>query len=283
MTAIIAGVATALIWTVATLASARASRAIGPPSALAAVALIGFVVAMPLFLMGPPGPSDPSEALPWLLVAGGGNFVGLLLNYTAMTRGKVSIVAPITSTEGAIAASIAILAGEPVTAALITAMSVVVVGVVLTAWGPEGDEGSTRKGGPAFLAMAMGSAVLFGVSLYSVGHVSSLVPGTWIVAAGRIVGVLCLTLPLLLLGRFRMTREALPFVMVCGVAEVAGFLVVAWGTQDSIAVTAVLSSQFAVLVPLVSMTLFKERLLRHQFLGAVLTGLGVGAVTFVQL
>lgn len=283
MTAIIAGITVACIWTVATLFSARASRTIGAPSTLAAVMLVGLVACVPLLMVAPAGPSDVTPYLPWLLVAGGGNLVGLLLNYTALTRGNVSIVAPITATEGAIAACIAILAGEPATAALVIALTVVVIGVVLTAWGPEGDSASGRPGGPVFLVLAVGSALLFGSSLYAVGHVSQSVPGAWVVVAGRILGTLSIALPLVLTGRFRLTREVVPLVVVCGLAEVAGFLIITWGAQDSIAVTSVLSTQFAVLVPLVSVTLFKERLLRHQLLGAALTGLGVAGVTLAQL
>lgn len=283
MTAIVAGITVACIWTVATLLSARASRTVGAPSALAAVMMIGLLASTPLLLIQPPEPVDLGPYLPWLLVAGGGNLVGLFLNYTALTRGNVSIVAPIAATEGAIAATIAILAGEAVTAGLALALTVVVVGVVLTAWGPEGDEAAGRPGGPVFLAMAVGSALLFGASLYAVGHASQVVPGAWVVATGRILGTLFVALPLILTRRFRMTREVLPFVFVCGLAEVAGFLIITWGSRDSIAITAVLSSQFAVLVPLVSMTVFRERLLRHQLLGALLTGIGVGAVALAQM
>jgi len=283
VTAIVAGITVACIWTVATLLSARASRTVGPPSALAAVMMVGLVASAPLLLIQPAQPVDLAPHLPLLLVAGGGNLVGLLLNYTALTRGNVSIVAPIAATEGAIAASIAIFAGEPATAALVLALTVVVVGVVLTAWGPEGDAAAGRPGGPLFLAMAVGSALLFGASLYAVGHASQFVPGAWVVAVGRILGTLFLTLPLILTRRFRMTREVLPLVVICGLAEVAGFLTITWGARESIAITAVLSSQFAVLVPLVSMTVFKERLLRHQLLGALLTGLGVGGVALAQM
>ena len=71
-------------------------------------------------------------------------------------------------------------------------------------------------------------------------------------------------------------------MLVCGVAEVLGFLTVTWGSRDSIAVTAVLASQFAVLTVIVSMFL-GERVQRHQFAGAVITGVGVAAVTLVQI
>lgn len=283
MTAVIAGLTVACIWTVATLLSARASRAVGAPSTLAAVMVVGLIASVPLLLIAPPGPSDASEYVPWLLLAGGANLLGLLCNYTALTRGNVSIVAPITATEGAIAATIAIVVGEPVTAALVIALTVVVIGVVLTAWGPEGDEASGRPGGPMFLVLAVASAVLFGSGLYAVGHTSQFVPGAWVVASGRILGTLLVALPLIVSGRFRMTRAILPIVVICGLAEVAGFLVITWGAQESIAVTSVLSAQFAVLVPLVSMVVLKERLLRHQLLGAALTGLGVAGVTIAQL
>lgn len=283
MTAVVAGLSVAVLWTIGTILSARASRAVGAPSALAAVMLVGMVATVPLLIVAPAGPADPSPYLPWLLLAGGGNLVGLLLGYTALTKGNVSVAAPITATEGAIAATISILAGEPVTAMLVLALTVVVVGVILTAWGPEGDAAAGRPGGPVFLAMVVGSALLFGISLYAVGHASQSVPGAWVVAAGRILGTLFVALPLMLTGRFRMTRAVLPLVVVCGLAEVLGFLTIAWGAQESIAITSVLSSQFAVLVPLASMVVFKERMLRHQLLGAVLTGVGVGAVTLAQL
>ena len=133
MTAIIAGVAVAIIWTISTLSSARATRLVGPPSTLAGVTMVGMVACMPLLILAPPGPSNAVDYLPWLLVGGGANILGLLLNYSALTRGKVSIVAPIAATEGAIAATIAIIAGEPVTIALVVALSIVAIGVVLTA------------------------------------------------------------------------------------------------------------------------------------------------------
>ena len=287
MIAVIAGLLTAVIWTIAVLSSSRASRQIGAPSTAAGMSLVGLIATIPLLATSPLPTAADMPQMPWLVVAGVGNILGLLASYGAVRRGKVSIVAPITSTEGAIAATLAFLAGEPATALLIFALSLVVTGVVLTAYGPEGDTSAdpgsdARRGGPVFLAMAISSALLFGVSLFAVGHASGLVPTSWIVASGRIFGVLFIALPLVVSGRLRMTRRALPFVITCGLAEVAGFLTVTWGSRDSIAVTAVLASQVGVMTAIASMFL-GERVERHQLAGAVLTGVGVAAVTLIQL
>src|SRR4026208_2408246 len=58
---------------------------------------------------GPPGGRGCAPGLP---VAGLGNIAGLPLVSTALREGKVGIVGPIVSTEGAIAAVLAVLAGE---------------------------------------------------------------------------------------------------------------------------------------------------------------------------
>ena len=58
MTAVVAGVTVALIWTVATLLAARASREVGAPSALAGVMLVGLTASVPLLLASPAGTAD---------------------------------------------------------------------------------------------------------------------------------------------------------------------------------------------------------------------------------
>ena len=48
------------------------------------------------------------------MLAGGANVAGLALVYAALRIGKVGIVSPLASTEGAIAALLAVVAGETV-------------------------------------------------------------------------------------------------------------------------------------------------------------------------
>jgi len=73
-------------------------------SVVAWVMLIGLVANLAVIAVGPTPGSLAAADIAWMLVAGFGNVAGLLLEYAALRRGKVGIVTPITSTEGAIAA-----------------------------------------------------------------------------------------------------------------------------------------------------------------------------------
>src|ERR671930_1564348 len=112
MLAIAGGAGAALVFATVTLCNSRSSRMIGPAQLLAWVMLIGLVITAPLaFARGIPDGLDAESGV-WMAVAGVGNVAGLLLAYSALRVGKVGIVAPLVSTQGAIAAVISLLAGE---------------------------------------------------------------------------------------------------------------------------------------------------------------------------
>src|SRR5215213_9109041 len=132
MVAILGGLGAALSWAIATLASSRSSRMIGPMSVLGWVMAVGLVVAIVPALIAEPVPLGPSELL-GLVAVGLSHNLGLLLAYRALTIGRVSVVAPITATEGALAAAISILLGEALGVEIGIVLAVIVVGVVLAA------------------------------------------------------------------------------------------------------------------------------------------------------
>ena len=74
-----------------------------------------------------------------------------------------------------------------------------------------------------------------------------------------------------------MTRAALPLVVLAGIGEMLGSTLSAWGATDSIAVVAVLGSQFAAIAAVMAYFLFGERLSRSQTMGVVLIIAGVTA------
>jgi drug/metabolite transporter (DMT)-like permease len=281
MWAILGGLGAAVAWAAAMLTASRASRLVGAQTTLAWVMLTGLVVVGPIALAeGRPAELD-GDAGVWLAVAGVGNIGGLLLSYTGMRIGKVGVIAPITSSEGAVAAVIAVAAGEHLGVWTAVALGVVVAGVVLAARPPkEPEESGHDDPRAAFLAIAAAGA--FGAGLYATGRASADLPLAWAVLPPRVLGVAAVTLPLLAAGRLRLTRAALPFVVASGLAEVGGFFSYAVGARHGIAVAAVLASQFAALAALGAAVFFKERLGRIGILGVAVTAAGVAAVSALR-
>jgi drug/metabolite transporter (DMT)-like permease len=280
--AIVGGLGAALVFATVTLCNSRSSRMIGPGQLLAWVMLIGLVITVPFaFGRGIPAGLDV-EAAVWMAVAGIGNVAGLLLAYSALRIGKVGIVAPLVSTQGAIAAVIAIVAGEQVGADVALLLAVIAIGISLAAIAPPAEPATAATDDRRAVAYAVAAAVAIGWSLYAIGRVSISLPVAWALLPSRVIGVAAVTIPLALRSGLQMTREALPLVLVAGVFEVAGFALFAFGARHGIAVSAVLSSQFAAIAAIAAYVLFRERLSPVQLAGVAVIVAGVGVLSGVQ-
>jgi drug/metabolite transporter (DMT)-like permease len=277
MLAVVGGLGAALAFTGATLCNSRTSRMIGPWSLLAWVMVIGLaVVGLPAVVSGVPDGLD-GDALAWLALAAVGSVGGLLFAYTALRTGQVGIVAPIISTQGAIAALIAVAAGEEIETSAALVLALIAVGVVLA-----GSSGQTAPAGRAPMLLAGAGALAFGASLYATGRVGEELPVAWALLPSRLLGTLAIALPLAAAVRLRMTRRALPLVLASGLFEVAGFALFVLGARHGIAVSAVLSSQFAALSAVAAYVLFRERLERVQVVGVGAIVVGVATLSYLQ-
>jgi drug/metabolite transporter (DMT)-like permease len=307
MLAIVGGLGAALVFATVTLCNSRSSRMIGPSQLLAWVMLIGLAIVAPLVVLeGVPDDLD-AESGAWLAVAGIGNVVGLLLAYAALRVGKVGIVAPVIATQGAVAAVLAVIAGESIGAGAAVTLAVIAVGVVLAgladepggevdgraAERPVPEAGATERAavarpapralGPSHAMLyALGAAFAIGWSLYATARASIDLPVVWALLPSRVIGVAVVTVPLVLRSGLRMTREALPLVLVAGVCEVLGFALFALGARHGIAVSAVLASQFAAVAAVAAYFLFGERLARVQLAGVTLIVAGVGVLSALE-
>jgi drug/metabolite transporter (DMT)-like permease len=284
--AIVGGLATAVLWATTLLGSARSARLIGSWSTLAWVMLVGLAISVPLVIVTSPPVQLTTEQLVYLAAAGVANAGGLLLVYTALQRGKVGVVGPIVSTEGAIGAALAVMAGDSISGPAVAILALIAIGVALAATErrrptPDGEAQATVSA-PATAALALGAAVLFGINLFATSRVADQLPLAWTVLPARVAGVVGVTIPLVLLRRLRIVRPAVPFVILVGVAEVAGTLTYAFGARDSTAIAAVLASQFAAIAAIAAYFLFGERLSRLQVAGVATIAIGVGLLAAVQ-
>jgi drug/metabolite transporter (DMT)-like permease len=280
--AILGGLGAAAIFATATLCSSRSTRMLGASPVLAWVMTIGLVIVAPWAAVeGLPTGVDGGDVA-WLAVAGLGNVLGLLLAYTALRIGKVGIVAPVVSTEGAIAAVISLAAGEHLGAGVAVTLAGIAIGILLASTAPDPNPGPAQAPPRVYAAYALSAALSFGVSLYATARVSAALPVVWALMPARLAGVAVIALPLAVTARMRLTRRALPLVLASGVAEVAGFGLFAVGSRHGIAVTAVLASQFGAMAAVAGFVLFRERLAPVQLAGVVTIVAGVSVLSVLQ-
>lgn len=322
MTAILAGLGAAALWATATLCSSRSSRMLGSRVVLAWIMIVGVAVGLPVAIASPPPTTVAPSTFALLLLAGSCYVVGLQLTYAALRVGKVSIVAPIVSTEGAVAAVVSVVLGDPIGVIAGITLVAIAAGIVLSSVErarpevPAGDfdvladaiDEPVRASGPAAptatvpaptgraaiaaadppgsarrtAALAIVAALVFGVGLVAAGRSAVLVPVSWVALSARLIGIVGVVIPLLIQGRLRVTRAALPLVVIAGIGEVVGSMLSAWGSRESIAITAVMGSQFAAFAAVAAFVLFGERLARVQLVGVVLIAAGVTVLAAVS-
>lgn len=231
-------------------------------------------------------PSPGTVAL--MAVAGVGNVVGLLAEFQALRSGRVSVVVPIVSAEGAVAAAITAVAGEPVAALTWLVLTAIVVGVVVvgTGEGPGDDAGAVRAATAApwvTVALSIVAAASFGAGIYAQGRIGAELPLGLAVLAAPLAGFLLLVVPRGMSGALRL-RPWRPVLLAIGVGvvEIVGIALYTIGARETIAVTAVLSSQFAAVSVLLAFVLFGERMRRRQTAGLVVIALGVAVLPLVH-
>lgn len=294
MTAVAGGLCAAIIWAVGSIGASRAARQLGPLLTLGWVMLIGLGL-MALILPFSRSPSLSASSALWLVLAGVGNVAGLLLMYCALRIGQMGVVMPITTTEGGVAALIAIAAGQPAGATQGAALATTVVGVVLIAIARRTpvvesaaaaltEDGVTSVGihgrhDRRAAACASLAALSFGAGLYGTGRAGGVLPAAWAVMPPRIVGVLAVTVPLALSRRLRRPRGAGRWLLLSAVCEVTGFLAYTWGARQAIAVAAVLATLTGAFSAGIGRMMFGERLHATQIIGVLVTSVGVATLS----
>ena len=264
--------------------------------------LVGLAVSVPLAVVGGPIPTLTPTILAWMAGSGLGGVAGLLLIYRGLRIGKVGVVSALASTEGAIAAVLAVFFGERMTIPVALMLCVIVGGIAVVALAANAAEPDSAGAGAAVVGegaapdpvrpglsderraalYGAAAALCFGVAVYSTAKVGASLPPIAAVLPARVVGVAGLFIPMALTGRLRMTRGAVPMVVWIGIAEVFGNASYVVGSGQSIAISAVLASQFAAVAAVAAFVLFRERLSGRQRSGVVAIAVGVALLTLAR-
>jgi drug/metabolite transporter (DMT)-like permease len=274
---ILAGLTAALCWGLSTVVASRSTRILGSQQALAYVMLLGLAaLAVIAPATGLPAHVRPG-ALAWAVGAGVGSAIGLSLLYRAVRLGKVGVVTPIASTEGAVAAVLSIALGERLTVSVALCLAVVALGVVVV----------TLRGSTADMHLrpslyAFAAACFFGTGLVASAHAGDTLGALWTILIARIVGVAVITAPLILRRSLPLPGRAWWMVLFSAAAELTGYVAYVGGSHKGVAIPAVLASQFAAIATLGSFLVFGERIGRRQLAGAAVIVAGVGALAAVR-
>ena len=305
MIAILGGLGAAFLWAAANLASSRSSRLIGASSTLATMMLVGLLVTLPFVpFAGPLPPLTPILAF-WLAASGLGSVIGLFFVYRGLRIGKVGPVLAIASTEGAIAAVVAVIAGERLTVLVALMLVVIAVGIAVVALATgdapeatgetsaepptgagaaaEADAQRPRRSAERQAALfGTAGAIAFGFSIYGTAQAGIALPIMIAILPARLAGVALVFIPMALAGRLRMTRRAAPLVVITALGEVLGNMAYVVGARESIAIAAVLACQYAAVGAVAAFFLFRERLSPLQRSGVVAIAVGVAILTAVR-
>jgi drug/metabolite transporter (DMT)-like permease len=274
--AVLGGLGASICFSLSALCASAASRRIGAASTLAWVMTIGLVLVVPpIVVVASVRPLSPGRIL-LLAIAGLTNVLGLQIEYVAFRRGKVGVITPIVSTEGAIAAVIAVIAGLHISLRTALLLGIVTLGVMLGAAHPDPPDPMKKNTGVRSAVLALPVAILFGISLYTTGRVGRQVSVLWVLLPARLLGTALITAPLGVRHELKPPRAALPLVIAAGAAEVVGILSFTLGARHQLAIAAVLASQFAALAAVGAYFAFGERLTRLQLAGLLVVAVGVG-------
>jgi drug/metabolite transporter (DMT)-like permease len=282
VTAILGGLGAALCWTVTSFFGQRAGRALGPLNTFAwGSILAASIIVIPAVITTVGSPLS-SIVIVDLIAAGTLNVFGLIAQFSALSRDNISVVVPISSAEGAVAALLAVVTGTSFSTLGWFALALVVGGVSISAasqWRKPTQEGTSPLV-PASLAIL--AALLFGAGIFFQGRAGLSTPLGLAVAPPSLIGVVLVVLPMASTRRLAPPGRAFGWVIGVAAAELLGFVCYVIGARHSVPVAAILSVQYATISVFIGMVALGERLSKMQVVGFAATIAGITLISIAN-
>jgi drug/metabolite transporter (DMT)-like permease len=277
LTALLA-VASALLVGGADFIGGFLSRTVDAVRVAAVAQVAGLVLAVPAALFVDAERVTATDAA-WAVGSGVTVGLGLVCFYTAMTRGLISVVAPITAVTGALVPVLyALGGGERPGGAAMTGIALAIVAIGLVSLGPVGpaDAAATRD----VLPLAIAAGVLFGLFYVCFARVDE-DAGLWPVAISRMTSAAMLVVLAIVLTRgVAVGRPAAPWVGAIGALEVAAAVAVLLALQRGpVSVASVLASLYPVTTTFLAALVLRERLRGLQLAGVALALVAVALIS----
>ena len=282
---ILAGLLSALCWGVSDWLARGSSRALGPLRAQLWSGLAGFAVLSVAVVLSGEGAAALQVQTPrvWLWALFYAVCVGAasLAFFDAFGRGKLALVAPIVGSYGAVGVALSLVTGvhiHPVTGA---GLALIIGGVVVASVSREapGSTSLPSKGFAPGVLSAIVAALLFGTAFFVLGkEVAAPLGGLVPVWMSRLIGPAFF---LAVAPRLRMSlappgAKAWRATAGSGILASAAAVATGYGSMgNDDAVVAVLGSMSVVVTVLISLVMLRERLFLVQWVGVVLTLLGI--------
>ena len=277
MTALLA-VTSALLVGGADFVGGFLSRTVDAVRVAAAAQLVGLAFAVPTALFVASERVTTTDAC-WAVGSGVAVALGLVCFYTAMTRGLISVVAPVTAVTGALVPLLyALGGGERPGEAAVAGIALAIVAIGLVSLGPMGPAEAAASRDALPLAIAAG--VLFGLFYVCFARVHA-DAGLWPVAISRLTSATVLVaLAIALTGGLSVGRAAAPWVVAIGALEVAAAVTLLLALQRGpISVASVLASLYPVTTTFLAALVLRERLRGLQLAGVALALVAVALIS----
>jgi uncharacterized membrane protein len=277
--AVVLAVSSAVVYGASDFLGGLASRRATVFGVVALSQLAGLVALLALlpWLGGPVTRAD----LGWGAAAGLVGATGLLVFFRALSRGVMSVIAPVTAvTAAAVPVLAGLLGGNRIGPVAGAGILLALIAVVLVS--AEGGLGQLRAVRPANLGAPLLAGTAFGCFFVLLDRTSAGAGLTPLVAAR--IASFALVVVVALVGRrpLRVGRGALPFVLASGVGDMTANALFLLATQQEgqLAITGVLASLYPVSTVVLAQSLLRERLVRAQFAGLAAA---IGAVVLITL
>jgi drug/metabolite transporter (DMT)-like permease len=254
------------------------SRTVDAVRVAAAAQLVGLALAVPTALFVASERVTTTDAC-WAVGSGVAVALGLVCFYTAMTRGLISVVAPVTAVTGALVPLLyALGGGERPGEAAVAGIALAIVAIGLVSLGPMGPAEAAASRDALPLAIAAG--VLFGLFSVCFARVHE-DAGLWPVAISRLTSATVLVaLAIALTGGLSVGRAAAPWVVAIGALEVAAAVTLLLALQRGpISVASVLASFYPVTTTFLAALVLRERLRGLQLAGVALALVAVALIS----